>query len=242
MKSLNANQSVKLKLKKNRAFKKGLLHTLEATMAFLMVISFLVFVMPSIDKGNSKNSNIRSQVYDGLSEMDKAGTLRSLALTENLSGIKSELNSTLNTPLKFTVGMSKSNISHGTVYPEEGNIPAYINYTADKGAIDSATLSLNYINATGPSVYLNSVLVKQHDGDYSGNEEILDISSGTQSGANSIMINTTNNAKISYSLMLFESLELEPLKENIDIITVGYILSGNETLFTPKEIRVYVGV
>lgn len=222
------------------ACRKGLLHTLEATMAFLMVVSFLVFVMPSIDKGNSKNSNIRSQIYVGLSEMDGLGVLRSLALAENLSGIKSELNSTINTPLKFTVGMSKSNISHGTAYPKESSMPDYINYTADKSALDSATLSLNYINASDPSVYLNGVLIKQHSGDYSGNNDIIDILSGTQDGENSIMLETSNNATIPYGMMLVESLELEPLKENTNVITIGYIISGNETTFSPKEIRVYV--
>ncbi|MBU4245878.1 MAG: hypothetical protein ABIF85_04570 [Nanoarchaeota archaeon] len=226
-------------LKKIKENRKGLLHTLEATIAFMMVTGFLVFVMPHINTANSKTENIRAHVYDGLSAMDSAGTLRNLAAAENLSGIKSELNSTLKTPLKFTVGMSKSNISHGTIYPKPG-APEYINYTADKGALDSATISVNYINASDPSIYINGTLLKQHSGDYSGNEEILDISSATQTGENSLMINTTNDAKISYSLLLVESLELEKPEENINIITVGYIMSGNETTFSPKEVRVYV--
>ena len=221
------------------AYRRGLLHTLEATMAFLMVVGFLVFIMPSINSANSKSSNVRSYVYEGLAEMDRAGILRNLASAENLSGIKSELNSTLDQPLKFTVGMSKSNISHGTAYPENG-VPAYINYTADTGALDSATLSLNYLTASNVSIYLNGALIKQHSGDYSGNEEILDISSGTQDNENSITIETANDATISYGLMLVESIELEQPEEDTNIITVGYILSGNETTFAPKEVRVYV--
>jgi len=224
---------------KNSPCRKGLLHTLEATMAFMMVVGFLVFVMPSISKPNSNNSNIRTYVYDGLTEMDLYGNLRGLAAAENLSGIKSELNTTLNRPLKFTVGMSKSNITHGTAYPQIST-PAYINYTADKGTLESATISLRYITATDPSVYLNDVLIKQHAGDYSGNEEIIDISSGTQNNENSIRVETTDDATISYSLMLVDSLELEQPEKNTNVITVGYILSGNETTFSPKEVRVYV--
>jgi len=233
-------KSIRSKMQNLRIYRKGLLHTLEATVAFLMVISFLVFVMPSINTAGSKTGNIRSQIYDSLSEMDKSGTLRNLAFGENLSGIKSELNRTLNIPLKFTVGMSKSNISHGTANPEESGVPYYINYTANKSALDSATLSLNYLNATEPSVYLNGVLIKQHGGDYSGNDDVVDVLSGTQDGENSIKLETSNNATISYSLMLVESLELEALEENTDVISIGYILSGNETTFSPKEIRVYV--
>ena len=219
--------------------RKGLLHTLEATMAFMMVTSFLVFVIPYLNAAGGKTENIRTYVYDGLSSMDTAGTLRSLAAAENLSGIKSELNSTLKTPLKFTVGISKSNISHGTISPGIGT-PAYINYTADKSTLDSATISLNYISASDPSMYINGALLKQHTGDYSGNEEILDISSGTQTGENSMMINTTNSATISYSLMIIESVNLESPNENTSVITIGYILSGNETNFSPKEVRIYV--
>lgn len=221
---------------KNR---KALLHTLEATIGFLMVTGFLVFVMPHLNSAQEKTENTRAYVYDGLSGMDGAGILRNLAANENLSGIKSELNDTLRIPLKFTVGLSKSNISHGTINPAIG-APAYINYTANKSALDSAVVSLEYINATSPSVYLNSTLLIRHSGNYSGNTETLDITQATQNGNNSIMMNTTNDAEISYSLMLVESIILETPPNNTNVMTVGYILSGNETVFSPKEVTVYV--
>lgn len=386
---------------KSTAASKGMLHTLEATIAFMMVVGFIVFAMPAIDKERESSTAVRLYVYEALSNMEKMGTLQNLVIAENLSGIKSEVGKNIAVPLKFTVGMSKSSITYGKIYPKEwefenstyegyitlqrkvpslngnswvlgynyasdsiasaaevggyfnspGNFdfsnktidssasgmcieynasgkywwahldkepgnqkrnfyiefntssandpdrinftidildrkstpaedpdcspyndpdltrlatdvfyfndgtgilamphtirasppraPGYVNFTADKSTLDSATLRLKYINASSPIIYVNDMYLAQHTGDYSGNEEAFEISSYARTGANSVMIKTANNATISYRLMLTESRELEAPEENKSITTISYVVSGNGSAFAPSEVRVY---
>ncbi|VVB60992.1 Uncharacterised protein [uncultured archaeon] len=219
---------------------KGMLHTLEAIIAFLMVIGFIVFVMPAVNKESSGNQQTRIYVYKALSNMEKTGKLQSLAAAQNLTGIQLELNSTLALPMKFTVAMSKSNISHGTVYPKAGNIPAYINFTADKSSLDSASLALDYANASDPAVYINNQYLSSHSGNYSGNTETFEISPYTQTGANSVMINASTDSTISYSMTIMNTIQLSAPEENKSVTTIGYIISGNRSAFSPSEVRVYV--
>ncbi len=220
--------------------RKGMLHTLEAVLAFLTVVGFIVFVMHSIDNQGSSSTQTRVYVYKALSNMEKTGKLQNLAAAQNLSGIRTQLNSTIALPMKFTVAMSKSNISHGVVYPKEGNLPAYINFTADKSALDSVNLEFSYANASDPTVYVNSQYLAGHTGDYSGNTESFDISSYVADGANSVMINTSSDSTISYSLIIVDSIQLSAPEENKSVTTIGYIVSGNGSSFSPSEIRVYV--
>ena len=220
--------------------RKGMLHTLEAIFEFLMVIGFVTFVMPYLNNGGQVSKQTQIYVYQALSNMEKSGTLGNLAAAQNLSGIKSELNKTLQLPIKFTIGMSRSNISYGKAYPKENSEFKYVNFTANKTSLDYASLQITYTNATNPAIYMNGQYLASHSGDYSGNEEIFDLSAYVQTGANSVMLNTSNNATIDYRLTVVDSVELEAPAENRSITTVGYIISGNGSSFSPSEIRVYV--
>lgn len=219
--------------------RKGMLHTVEAIMAFLIIIGFIVLVMPTVEREMQNSKQTRLYIYEALSSMEKSGKLQSLAAAENISGIKTELDKSLALPLKFTVELSRMNTSYGTLYPGAEN-PKYINFTADKSVLDSATLNLDYSIASDPSVYINGQYIVGHTGDYSGNEETFEITSPVQTGANSIKINTSNGATINYRLIIMDSADIGPAAENTSITSVSYITSGNGTSFAPKEIRVYV--
>ncbi len=219
--------------------KKGMLHTVEAIIAFIMIVGFVILLMPIIENDTETSRQTRVYVYEALSSMEKSGKLQSLAAAQNMSGIKSELNKTIAMPLKFTVAISKPNISYGTVYPKEDEL-AYIYFVSDKARLESAIFSLEYSNATNPLIYANGIALSQHSGDYSGKEDTFEISSLVQNGTNTVMLNTSSDAMVSYRLMLIERQAFSEPPNNTSITTISYIISGNGTSFIPSEIRVYV--
>ena len=220
--------------------KKGGIHTIEATIAFIAVAGFIIFVMPGLVDREDVSAVKRNYVYGSLSNLEKTGKLNDLAVAGNLSGIAVEINKTLAAPMKFTVGMSKLNVTVGTVYPKESQSQDYINFTADASALDSAKVELEYVNATNPVVYANGNLVSNRTGEHVRIFETLDITPETISGQNSIALETSNNATINYRLRIMSSLELgvRPAKKTIN--TINYMVAGNASTFEPAEIRVYI--
>lgn len=109
--------------------RKGGIHTLEALMAFIMVLGFVVFVMPSLRNGDS-SAITRNYVLGSLSNLEKTGRLGELAVAENLSGLVAELNRTIAPPQKFTVGMSKLSTVSGMFYPR-GWLPENSTHTGN---------------------------------------------------------------------------------------------------------------
>lgn len=222
---------------KNR---KGGIHTIEATIAFIAVTGFIIFIMPNLTDREDTSAIKRNYVYGSLSNLEKTGKLNDLTVAGNLSGIAIELNKTLAAPMKFTVGMSKLNVTFGTVYPKESQSQDYINFTADTNTLDSAKIELEYVNATSPVVYANGNPVLNRTGEQARIFETIDMTSETISGQNSIALETSNNATINYRLRIVSSLELgsRPAKKTVN--TVNYMVAGNASTFEPTEIRVYI--
>ncbi|MBW6462265.1 MAG: hypothetical protein K0B07_04425 [DPANN group archaeon] len=219
-----------IKIKK----RKGTLHTLEALIAFSIVSTFILFVMPSIDISPS-NGHRTNYVYNTLETLETKGILRAYATENNLTGINTTLANLLPETYNFAVGMSRLNATHKTV---SGNYS--FNYTTDTTKLDYATLDLIFDTATDPTIYLNGNIIYSQADDASGVLEYIDLTTSSLSGENSLVFNFTGSSTFDYRLSILESedLSIPPSQKNID--TINYFVAGKGSTFLPVNVRVYI--
>ncbi len=74
--------------------KKGFVHTLESVIAVMIIISFIVFIMPSL---SSNESDFNKQLYYTLNSLDERGLLKSFVYERNISGLYNTISNELDT-------------------------------------------------------------------------------------------------------------------------------------------------
>ncbi|MFH1431869.1 MAG: hypothetical protein ABIG84_01510 [archaeon] len=222
--------------------KKGYMKTLEGALSIFVLLAFLFYVIPHTPSEDRISKSTRNFVMLSIKNMDNSGILDEYMAgnTTDLAAIKSALNNTISSNINYTVGISKINSSYGMLYPKEFYNGTNISYIVNITDFRYASLTLNFINATNPRIYTNSIGVFSHDGDYSGLSARLDITSGTIDGENKIEIKTANNATVEYILNINNQQILSPIPEDKAIGVATYILSGKEGNFQPTIIEVYL--
>lgn len=221
------------KAKKTRV-KKGMLHVVEATIAFIILVGFIIFIIPQFADRPEERQDERIRLYSALAALEKGGELADLAVARNLSGIKSGLSEIILTPLEFTVGISSLNATDG-----ESSENITIEYSANASELDSAEIEVSFSGGQNPRIYENSALLWSKDGDASETTATVDLVPNAQTGRNTVSINATGAVNFRYALRIIDSSELEPLPENKSIVTAAFIIPGNATFFRPTEVRVY---
>lgn len=85
---------------------KGVYHTIEVVIAIMIVMSmfFVLFITP-ITNPEIERANIKSQIYNGLENLNSIGSLRENALANNATEIKNDLDAFIpfNIQLQVTV-------------------------------------------------------------------------------------------------------------------------------------------
>lgn len=219
-----------IKIKK----RKGVMHTLEALLAFSVVTTFILFVTPSINI-SELNGHKTNYVYSTLETLETKGLLRTYATENNLTGLNTTLTDLLPETYNFAVGMSRLNATHRTL---SGNHS--FNCTADTTKLDYATLDLIFDTATDPKIYINGNLIYSQTGDASGVLESIDLTDSTISGENTLTFNFTGSSTFDYRLSISESEDLSTPPSQKDIDTVNYFISGIDNTFKPTIVRVYL--
>jgi len=214
--------------------KKGGMHTIEAFIAFAIVLSFLLFLMPAITKVPDTTNKI-TYVQGALKSIEKTGILREYVLSRNLTGLNESLYEFIFPLYNFTVGMSTVNATHNSA-----SMNYSFNYTADAGKLEYALLSVGFKSAQDPRVYVNGNLVLSQAGNAAGVREIIDITGNTITGENIVQFNFSGSPNYDYRLLVSEYDELSALPDSKNINTVSYVLAGANSTFRPVEIRVYV--
>ena len=222
-------------MKTRKCAKKGAMHTIEAFIAFMIVMSFLFFIMPAITNiPNTTESKIK-YIHSALIILEKNGNLREYALSKNIIGLNESMYELVPLTYNFTVGMSYVNASDKST---SGNYS--FNYTADAGKIDYVFLDVVFLSAADPKIYVNEGSVLSQSGDVSGNRETIDITSSTITGENTIQFNFTGTATFDYRLLVSQTETLEDIPDGKDILIVNYVLSGANSTFRPTEVRIYL--
>ena len=215
--------------------KKGAMHTIEAFISFLIVISFILTVMPALIPFDDTTQIKINNVYMSLDYLEKTGQLNEYAINEDLVGLNNSLYNLIPKTYGYSVGMSTINATHKTT---SGNYT--FNYTANTSKLDYVYLNLVFKTALNPTIYVNGNSVLTKSGDVSGTSNKIDITEQTINGNNIVQLNFSVNTNTNYNLLISQSSELESL-DNIDNIhMINYLVSGVNDTFMPAELRVYV--
>jgi len=220
--------------------RKGAMHTLEATIAAIMMLSFIITVTPVLK--NEQTMANRDTMYSSLMDALSNDTVRNYVLENNLSGVKAAISLPLAT--NYTVGVSRT--------------VAYFDDYAISKSLSSGTTLLNVTldaNFTVPSALLyidgSSVSVGIDTGndnttDYSGvisSKTLVDLNKTAVEQAlassSTLTINITTNGTAAVSNL---EINEESLYETVPDGTVGVadvLVAGNETYFRPTVVSIY---
>ncbi len=101
---------------------KGAFYTIEVIISVLLVMSvfFILFTSP-INNPEIERANVKSQMYNGLENLNTIGLLRSYALNNNASGIETELSPY--TPLGIQLQVTIYNKSFSNLTEELSDQP-----------------------------------------------------------------------------------------------------------------------
>ncbi|MCK5474484.1 MAG: hypothetical protein KAI53_03695 [Candidatus Aenigmarchaeota archaeon] len=215
--------------------KKGSLHIIESFIAFMIVMSFLFFIMPVITNISNTTEIKIKYLHSALDTLEKNGNLREYALCENIVGLNESIYELVPLTYNFTVGISSVNASDKST---SGNYS--FNYAADTGKIDYAFLDIVFLSAEDPEIYVNGNSAFNQSGIVSGNRETIDITSSTITGENIVQFNFTGTATVDYRLLVSQTEILGDIPGGKDIIVVNYVLSGANSTFKPTEVRMYL--
>ncbi len=222
-------------MKARKRAKKGGLHTIESFIAFMIVMSFLFFIMPAITNISDTTESKMKYIHGALTTLEKNGNLREYAISKNITGLNKSMYELIPSTYNFTVGISSVNASDKST---SGNYS--FNYSADAGKIDYVFLDIVFLSAEDPKIYVNGGSVLSQSGVVSGNRETIDLTSSTITGENKVQFNFTGTATFDYRLLVSQTEILEGIPDGKDIIIVNYVLSGTNSTFMPTEVRIYL--
>lgn len=118
-----------MKNEKRTCKRKGFVHTLEATIAALLVMGFILAVMPFLTYQDTTAAT-KEKVTNSLLVLDQAGKLDALAMAQNISGLKMELSALLPDQINFTVRLCGINCSTLDPLPQNETVKAVSRITA----------------------------------------------------------------------------------------------------------------
>lgn len=216
--------------------RKGYIHTLEASIATVILLTFVIAVLPYIAPEDTSAQTTRTIIRGALEVLEKNGDLRDNAVNEDLSAIKTELQTIVPSRINFTVGISDVDITSGSV-TTSGQV--FVNYTVNTSTMDFVFFKLKMSDATDPRFSINGTSIWNGSGNYIGENKEWQLADYSEAGTNQINITVTAESTIKYIVEVGNSLDLETIPGNKTINTVNYIVSGVNSTFKPTEIRVY---
>ena len=214
--------------------RKGMMHSIEAMIAFFIVMSFLLFILPLTPTANTSASEI-NYVSNALKTLEEDGTLSDYIYTGNLSGLNTTLHLMLPETYRFEVSISEVNVTYGSFSANNS-----ITTTIDRLLLDFAILDIVYGTATDPKIYLNGNIISSTTGTVSGTIESIDLTDDLVDGTNTLKFNFTDATQYDYHLLVSEFSDVYTLPQKTDINTINYFFMGANKTFRPSNVRVYL--
>lgn len=219
----------------NMRHEKGFIHTLEAVIATIVVVSFVIILMPSIQESSKAGLIERARMSGQLELLDRSGDISRHIGTPgaNLSGLKDVLALKSNFSYGYSVGLAS--YAFGTA---QGNDTAYV-VSGGQNNITEVTVSV----LAGSEEILPETVVWDSTGPktaalYGTNITLI----GTRINALQLELNFSGAEKYTYRIKKLEHSGTVP--QDRATWVASYLMSGGAAAiyagvnFTPSEVRV----
>lgn len=220
------------------------MHILEATFIAVLILTFVLAIIPSIERKENIQS-AKDSFSEGLKSLDRRGVLREYVYGDpiQLANLKTNLSSVTVKRINFTVGVTTRSTETGNISVSQlvtGGYKGTYAFSIDNTSLESSLLSLTFSTQDNADFYLNNDLIGIRD--TSSNVSSIDLSDRYVNGTNTFELLMPDQQNVSRKLDKQTVSRYESLPAASSVTVVGYFVAGINRTYDPREIRVYLWI
>ncbi|MFB6265933.1 MAG: hypothetical protein ABEI07_02505, partial [Candidatus Nanohaloarchaea archaeon] len=212
---------------------KGVIHTVEAVLAAILFLFFLLAVMPRMTSQPEPQENVDRRVMKTLRTMDLNNSLRGPLTERNISEVKDRISSHIDAmSVEISALFLNSTTGHATFSSSLSR-----QFQVDRGLAERVELRIWFEDAESPNVSVNGNTVDRFTGtvDSYHSYEVLNY---TSDGSNTFRINVSGSSEAGYTIGVYERNRTGQPPEEVEVFSTSYMVSGNGTSYVPVEVSV----
>lgn len=213
--------------------RKGILHTVEAVLAAILFLFFILTVSPQSGPDTAGGEQVDRRARNTLNVMDLNNTLRDPAENRSLGIVKNRVEELITARSVEVSGLFLNTTSDRATFSSSHSDAFRVN----QSAVEKAALRVWYEDARSPNITVNGNDVASLTGTVDDYRE-YDILDETGDNRNNLTIDVTSSSTVGYTVDVYERERTGDPPSDTDVLTTSYVIGGHNGTFSPVEVSI----